>query len=332
MTITTAKVTAVKQAIACTPSIQGKLLNATIVAAHFAGADEIFVLRGTQAIAAMAIGTETIKRVDFITGPGNAFMAEAKRLLFEEIGIDLFAGRLKFSSPDMLAVLIMTSEKVRREAINIVDKLLENLPTAELAGTSWRDYGKVILVDNINKAYKLADKFSSEHVQILTQNPREALEMMSNYGNLFLGEKTCVSYGDRYIGTNDVLPTRKAGNYTGSLWVGKFLKTQTNLPLVHHEIIENGDVILVIGQDSIKIQLSSSFLCLVSPVFKAMLTSPMIEGQRLKERGDRPVEYVLLNDSAEATLHAFKYLYGSDPKMLNLNPDEILQVAVFADK
>ncbi|RSL69673.1 hypothetical protein CEP54_002193 [Fusarium duplospermum] len=254
MTITTAKVAGVKQVIACTPPIQGKLPNATIAAAHFAGADEIFVLGGTQAIAAMAIGTETIKKVDFIAGPGNAFVAEAKRLLFGEIGIDLFAGPTEVlivadeaadpftvatdllsqaeHGPDTPAVLITTSEKVGRETIKIVDKLLENMPTAELAGTSWRDYGEVILVDNINEAYKLADDFSSEHVQILTQNPREALEKMSNYGALFLGEKTCVSYGDKCIGTNHVLPTRKAGNYTGGLWVGKFLKTQTYQEIV----------------------------------------------------------------------------------------------------
>ncbi|KAM0433357.1 hypothetical protein ACHAPT_004234 [Fusarium lateritium] len=254
MTITTAKVAGVKQVIACTPPIQGKLPNATIAAAHFAGADEIFVIGGTQAIAAMAIGTESIKKVDFIAGPGNAFVAEAKRLLFGEIGIDLFAGPTEVlivadeaadpftvatdllsqaeHGPDSPAILITTSEEVGRETIKIIDKLLKNLPTAELAGTSWRDYGEVILVDNIDEAYKLADEFSSEHVQILTRNPREALEKMSNYGALFLGEKTCVSYGDKCIGTNHVLPTRKAGNYTGGLWVGKFLKTQTYQEIV----------------------------------------------------------------------------------------------------
>ncbi|KAJ4116107.1 hypothetical protein NW768_011079 [Fusarium equiseti] len=249
MTITTAKVAGVKQVIACTPPIQGQLPNATIAAAHFAGADEIFILGGTQAIAAMAIGTETIEKVDFIVGPGNAFVAEAKRLLFGEIGIDLFAGPTETlivadefadaftiatdllsqaeHGPDSPAVLITTSELVGNETIKIVDRLLETLPTAELAGTSWKDYGMVILVDNIDEAYKLADEHSSEHVQILTKAPRDALQKMTNYGALFLGEKTCVSYGDKCIGTNHVLPTRKAGNYTGGLWVGKFLKTQT---------------------------------------------------------------------------------------------------------
>ncbi|XEV01449.1 hypothetical protein FSHL1_006736 [Fusarium sambucinum] len=249
MTITTAKVAGVKQVIACTPPIQGKLPDATIAAAHFAGADEIFILGGTQAVAAMAIGTETIEKVDFIAGPGNAFVAEAKRLLFGEIGIDLFAGSTETlivadesadpftvatdllsqaeHGPDSPAVLITTSEIVGNETIKSVDKLLKTLPTAELAGTSWRDYGEVVVVENIDEAYKLADEYSSEHVQILTKTPRDALEKMTNYGALFLGEKTCVSYGDKCIGTNHVLPTRKAGNYTGGLWVGKFLKTQT---------------------------------------------------------------------------------------------------------
>ncbi|KAH6955699.1 histidinol dehydrogenase-domain-containing protein [Ilyonectria sp. MPI-CAGE-AT-0026] len=249
MTITTAKVAGVKQVIACTPPIQGQLPNATVAAAHFAGADEIFILGGTQAIAAMAVGTETVRKVDFIAGPGNAFVAEAKRLLFGEIGIDLFAGPTEVlivadehadpfmvatdllsqaeHGPDSPAILITTSERVGQESLEMVDKLLERLPTAELAGVSWKNYGEVVLVDDIDKAYKLADEYSSEHVQILTQNPREALEKMTNYGALFLGGRTCVSYGDKCIGTNHVLPTRKAGNYTGGLWVGKFLKTQT---------------------------------------------------------------------------------------------------------
>ncbi|KAG5759250.1 hypothetical protein H9Q72_012616 [Fusarium xylarioides] len=249
MTITTAKVAGVKQVIACTPPIQGKLPNATIAAAHFAGADEIFILGGTQAAAAMAIGTETFKKVDFIAGPGNAFVAEAKRLLFGEIGIDLFAGPTETlivadetadpltvatdllsqaeHGPDSPAILITTSELVGNETIAIIDTLLKNLPTTELAGTSWRDYGEVILVNDIDEAFKVADEYSSEHVQILTKTPRDAINKMTNYGALFLGDKTTVSFGDKCIGTNHVLPTHKAGNYTGGLWVGKFLKTQT---------------------------------------------------------------------------------------------------------
>ncbi|KAI0126389.1 histidinol dehydrogenase [Xylariales sp. AK1849] len=249
MTILTAKVAGVKHVIACTPPIAGQIPHATVAAAHFAGADEIFLLGGTQAIAAMALGTETVKKVDFIAGPGNSFVAEAKRQLFGEIGIDLLAGPTEVlivadehadpftaatdllsqaeHGPDTPAVLITTSEKVGQETIRYCDEILKKMPTAELAGTSWRDYGEVIVVDDLDEAYELADVYSSEHVQILTQKPREALEKMTNYGALFLGEKTCVSYGDKCIGTNHVLPTRKAGRYTGGLWVGKYLKTQT---------------------------------------------------------------------------------------------------------
>ncbi|ETS72928.1 Histidinol dehydrogenase 1 [Pestalotiopsis fici W106-1] len=249
MTILTAKVAGVKHVIACTPPIAGQIPHATVAAAHFAGADEIFLLGGTQAIAAMALGTETIRKVDFIAGPGNAFVAEAKRQLFGEIGIDLLAGPTEVlivaddhadpftiatdllsqaeHGPDSPAVLITTSESVGRESIRYVDEILKKMPTAELAGTSWREFGEVIVVDSLDEAYELADVYSSEHVQIFTQQPREALEKMRNYGALFLGEKTCVSYGDKCIGTNHVLPTRGAGRYTGGLWVGKYLKTQT---------------------------------------------------------------------------------------------------------
>lgn len=249
MTILTAKVAGVRRVVACTPPIHGAVPHATVAAAHLAGADEIFILGGTQAIAAMAIGTETVPRVEFLAGPGNAFVAEAKRQLFGEIGIDLLAGPTEVlivaddaadpftvatdllsqaeHGPDTPAVLITTSEEVAREVMRLVEVQLRGLCTAELAGTSWRDYGEVVIVDNLTEAYALADEYASEHVQILTRNPREALDKMRNYGALFLGEKTCVSYGDKVIGTNHVLPTRKAGRYTGGLWVGKYLKTQT---------------------------------------------------------------------------------------------------------
>lgn len=219
MTITTAKVAGVKHVIACTPPINGQIPHATVAAAHLAGADEIFILGGTQAVAAMAIGTETIKKVEFLAGPGNAFVAEAKRQLFGEIGIDLLAGPTETlivadthadpftvatdllsqaeHGPDTPAVLITTSEEVARESIRLVDEQLKTLSTAELAATSWRDYGEVVVVDDLDEAFALADDFASEHVQILTQKPREALEKMTNYGALFLGEKTCVSYGDK---------------------------------------------------------------------------------------------------------------------------------------
>ncbi|KAI5457515.1 histidinol dehydrogenase [Mariannaea sp. PMI_226] len=249
MTIVTAKAAGVPHVIACTPPILGQLPHATIAAAHFAGADEIFVLGGVQAIAAMAVGTETVSKVDFIAGPGNSFVAEAKRQLFGTIGIDLPAGPTEVlivaddkadyftvatdllsqaeHGPDTPAVLITTSKKLGEEVVKEVARQLKNLPTAGLAAVSWENFGEVIVVDNLDEAYKLADKYASEHVQILTEKPREALEKMKAYGALFLGEKTCVSYGDKVIGTNHVLPTKGAANFTGGLWVGKYLKTVT---------------------------------------------------------------------------------------------------------
>ncbi|KAI0474036.1 histidinol dehydrogenase [Xylariaceae sp. FL0804] len=264
MTILTAKVAGVPHVVACTPPIAGEVPDATVAAAHLAGADEIFLLGGTQAIAAMALGTETIRKVDFIAGPGNAFVAEAKRQLFGEIGIDLLAGPTETlivaddaadpftlatdllsqaeHGPDSPCVLITTSEAVGRETARLADELLlrSGMSTAELAATSWRDYGEIVVVDgdgdnggdgtgigDIDAAYAVADGYASEHVQILTREPRRALDKMRNYGALFLGEKTCVSYGDKCIGTNHVLPTRGAGRYTGGLWVGKYLRTQT---------------------------------------------------------------------------------------------------------
>jgi sulfopropanediol 3-dehydrogenase len=216
---------------------------------HLAGADDIFLLGGVQAVAAMAVGTETVGRVDLLAGPGNAYVAEAKRQLFGEVGIDLFAGPTEIlvvaddsadpfvvavdllsqaeHGPDSPAVLITTSEDVARTAMAHIDRLLPNMPTNDMAGPAWRDHGQVHLVDDLDEAYRLADGFASEHVQILTRQPREALEKMRNYGALFLGEGTCVSYGDKCIGTNHVLPTRGAARYTGGLWVGKYLRTVT---------------------------------------------------------------------------------------------------------
>ncbi|KLJ12133.1 histidinol dehydrogenase [Blastomyces silverae] len=249
MTILTAKVAGVNHVTACTPPINGEIPNATVAAMHLAGADEIFILGGVQAIAAMAVGTESIRKVDFIAGPGNAFVAEAKRQLFGEIGIDLFAGPTEVlivadekadpftiatdllsqaeHGPDSPAVLITTSEDSAKQVMTFIDRLLVTLSTAAIASTAWRSFGEVAIVDNIDQAYALADEYAFEHVQILTEQPREALEKMRNYGAIFLGEKTCVSYGDKVIGTNHVLPTRKAARYTGGLWVGKFLRTVT---------------------------------------------------------------------------------------------------------
>ncbi|PWY94370.1 histidinol dehydrogenase 1 [Aspergillus sclerotioniger CBS 115572] len=249
MTILTAKVAGVPHVVGCTPPIGGQIPHATVAAMHLAGADEIHLLGGVQAIAAMAVGTETIHKVDFIAGPGNAFVAEGKRQLFGEVGIDLFAGPTEIlivadetadpftvatdilsqaeHGPDSPAVIITTSERVGQAAIDIIHQLLPNLPTDELAGTSWDRFGEAIVVDSPEEAWQLADEYASEHVQILTKRPREALEKMTAYGALFLGEKTCVSYGDKVIGTNHVLPTKKGARYTGGLWVGKYLRTVT---------------------------------------------------------------------------------------------------------
>ena len=219
MTILTAKVAGVPNVVACTPPIAGKIPHATIAAMHLAGADQIFLLGGVQAIAAMALGTESIDVCDFVAGPGNAFVAEAKKQLFGEIGIDLLAGPTEVlivadehadpfmvavdllsqaeHGPDTPAVLITNSEEVGRQTMQHVERLLPNLPTKALAGTSWKNFGEVVVVADLDEAYALADEYASEHVQILTQRPREALQKMKNYGAIFLGANTCVSYGDK---------------------------------------------------------------------------------------------------------------------------------------
>lgn len=249
MTIITAKVAGVKRVAACTPLIHGEVPDATVAAMHLAGADEIYLLGGIQAVAAMAIGTETIRPVAMLAGPGNAFVAEAKRQLFGEVGIDLFAGPTEVlivadedadpfivavdllsqaeHGPDSPAVLITTSEELGRQVVEHIDTLLVDMPTRDYAAPAWRDWGAVHVVSSLKDAYVLADEYAYEHVQILTKEPRIALNMMHNYGALFLGEGTCVSYGDKVIGTNHVLPTRGAARYTGGLWVGKYLRTVT---------------------------------------------------------------------------------------------------------
>ena len=249
MTVVTAKVAGVERVAATTPPNQGSVPPVSVAAMHLAGADEIYVLGGVQAIGALALGTETISPVNLLTGPGNAFVAEAKRQLFGEVGIDLFAGPTEVlivaddtadpfvvaadllsqaeHGPDSPVVLVTTSERVGRETIAEVGRQLRNLPTNGIAAVSWDNYGEVHRVDTIEEAFALADQFASEHVQILTSEPRRALTGMRDYGALFLGEKTCVAYGDKAIGTNHVLPTLGAARYTGGLWVGKFLKTVT---------------------------------------------------------------------------------------------------------
>ncbi|GAA4877397.1 histidinol dehydrogenase [Saccharopolyspora cebuensis] len=249
MTILTAKAAGVPRVVACTPPIRGEVPAATVAAMHLAGADEIHLLGGVQAVVSMALGTESMAPVDMLAGPGNAFVAEAKRQLYGEIGIDLFAGPTEIlvladetadpfvvavdllsqaeHGPDSPAVLITTSESLGRTVLEHVDALLPDMPTRDNAEPAWRDHGEVHVVDDLDAAYALADTYASEHVQVLTARPREALEVMRNYGALFLGEGTCVSYGDKVIGTNHVLPTRGAARYTGGLWVGKYLKTVT---------------------------------------------------------------------------------------------------------
>ncbi|EMR06816.1 Sulfopropanediol 3-dehydrogenase [Bhargavaea cecembensis DSE10] len=249
MSVLTAKVAGVKRVIACTPPINGEIPEATVAAMHLAGADEIYLLGGIQAMGAMAIGTETIESVDMIVGPGNAFVAEAKRQLYGRVGIDLFAGPTETlvvadetSDAEIIATdllgqgehgptspgaLVTTSEKLAYETLEEIERQLEVLPTADVARVSWDDYGQVIVVDSIEEAREVADEMAYEHVEILTENPDYFLENMTNYGCLFLGPETNVAYGDKVIGTNHTLPTKGAARYTGGLWVGKFIKTVT---------------------------------------------------------------------------------------------------------
>ena len=247
MSIVTARVAGVKRIIACAPPFKGGPHPAIVAAMHFGGADEIYVLGGVQAVAAMALGTETIAPVDMIVGPGNAYVAEAKRQLFGRVGIDLLAGPTEtlviaddsvdgeLCAADLLgqaehgynspAVLLTNSEKLARDTMAEVERQLTILPTAEIARKSWADYGQVIVCDSYEEMVRVADEIASEHVQVMTRDPDYFLNNMTNYGALFLGHLTNVSYGDKVIGTNHTLPTRKAARYTGGLWVGKFMKT-----------------------------------------------------------------------------------------------------------
>jgi sulfopropanediol 3-dehydrogenase len=249
MSIVTAKVAGVKRIIACAPPFKGGPHPAIVAAMHFGGADEIFVLGGVQAVAAMALGTETIEPVDMIVGPGNAYVAEAKRQLFGRVGIDLLAGPTEtliiadesvdgeICATDLLgqaehgptspAVLITNSEKLARATMAEVERLLSILPTAEAAGQAWKDYGEVIVCDDEAEMIAEADRIASEHVQVMTRDPDVFLNGMKNYGSLFLGPRTNVAYGDKVIGTNHTLPTKKNARFTGGLWVGKFIKTCT---------------------------------------------------------------------------------------------------------
>ncbi len=249
MSIVTAKVAGVPRVIAAAPPFNGRPSAAIVVAMDMAGADEIYVLGGVQAVGAMALGTETIMPVDMLVGPGNAYVAEAKRQLFGRVGIDLFAGPTETliiaddsvdaelcaadllgqaeHGPDSPAILLTNSEKLALETMTEVEHQLKGLPTGEVAGKSWHDHGQVIVCDTYDEMVQVADQIASEHVQVMTSDPDFFLNRMKNYGALFLGPETNVAFGDKVIGTNHTLPTRKAARYTGGLWVGKFIKTCT---------------------------------------------------------------------------------------------------------
>lgn len=249
MSVVTAKAAGVKRVVACAPPFGGAPHPAIITAMHLGGADEIYCLGGVQAIAAMALGTAQIAPVDMIAGPGNAFVAEAKRQLFGRIGIDLLAGPTEtliiaddscdaeMAAVDLLgqaehgpaspAVLLTTSKRLADETPGAIAKVLSWLPTADVAGAAWQNCGEIILVDTVDELVAKADEIASEHVQVLTSDPDYFLRRLSNFGALFLGPRTNVSFGDKVIGTNHTLPTMKAARYTGGLWVGKFIKTCT---------------------------------------------------------------------------------------------------------
>ncbi len=249
MSVVTAKVAGVKRIIASAPPQGGAPHPAIVAAMHLGGADEIYCLGGIQAVGAMALGTETIAPVDMLVGPGNAFVAEAKRQLFGRVGIDLFAGPTEtmviadetvdaeICATDLLgqaehgvnspAVLLTNSERLARETMREIERLLTILPTGATARKSWEDYGEIIVCDSYQEMLEQADFIASEHVQVMTDRDDWFLENMTSYGALFLGARTNVAYGDKVIGTNHTLPTKKAGRYTGGLWVGKFLKTHS---------------------------------------------------------------------------------------------------------
>ncbi len=249
MSVLTAKVAGVGRVVTCAPPYQGRPAAAIVAAQHMAGANEIYALGGIQAVGAMALGTQSIAPVDILVGPGNAFVAEAKRQLYGRVGIDLFAGPTETlviaddtvdaeicatdllgqaeHGPDSPSILLTTSEKLARATMAEVERLLTILPTAGHAGRAWANYGQVIVADDHDEALRIANDLASEHVQIMTDRDEWYHDNMVNYGALFLGPRTNVAYGDKVIGTNHTLPTKKAARYTGGLWVGKFLKTCT---------------------------------------------------------------------------------------------------------
>ena len=263
MSVLTAKVAGVRRVIACAPPYQGAPNDAIVAAMHLAGADEIYCLGGVQAVGAMSIGTDSISPVDMIVGPGNAFVAEAKRQLFGRVGIDLLAGPTEtliiaddtcdgeMCATDLLgqaehgptspAVLLTTSARIVEETISEIERQLKTLETADVASQAWEDFGQIILCDTVDEMVKVADDLAYEHVQVMTEDPQYFHNNMKNYGALFLGQETNVSYGDKVIGTNHTLPTKKAARYTGGLWVGKFIKTCTYQRVSEAATVEIGE-------------------------------------------------------------------------------------------
>ncbi|HEV2518047.1 MAG TPA: histidinol dehydrogenase [Devosia sp.] len=275
MSVLTAKVAGCGRVITCAPPFNGKAAPAIVAAQHMAGADEIYVLGGIQAVGAMAIGTESIKPVDMLVGPGNAYVAEAKRQLFGRVGIDLFAGPTEtlviadesvdgeLCATDLLgqaehgptspAILLTNSEKLARETMDYVERLLQILPTGEVARQSWLDFGEVIVCDSYEEMVEVADRIASEHVQVMTDRDLWFRDTLQNYGALFLGPRTNVAYGDKVIGTNHTLPTMKAARYTGGLWVGKFLKTCT------WQIVESDEASALVGEYASRLSMLEGF-------------------------------------------------------------------------
>lgn len=275
MTILTARVAGCERVITCAPPFDGRISEKIVAAQALAGADEIYCLGGVQAVAAMAYGTESIAPVDMLAGPGNAYVAEAKRLLFGKVGIDLFAGPTEtliiaddsvdgeLVATDILgqaehgvnspAVLITNSEKLARDTLAEVERLLKIIPTAAIAAKAWEDFGEIILCDTLEEMVSEGDRVASEHVQVMTRDPGHFLDAMKNYGAFFLGARTNVSYGDKVIGTNHTLPTNRAARYTGGLWVGKFLKTCT------YQRIETDEASALIGSYCSRLCLMEGF-------------------------------------------------------------------------
>ena len=275
MSVLTAAVAGVPRIVACTPPFKGEPNPAVIAAIHLAGAHEIYVLGGIQAIGAMAIGTETIDPVHMLVGPGNAFVAEAKRQLFGRVGIDLFAGPTEtmviaddtvdaeLCATDLLGqaehgynspcVLVTNSEKLARDTLSEIERLLEILPTADTARVSWADYGEVIVCDSYDDMLDVANDVASEHVQVMTDRDQWFLDHMTCYGALFLGPRTNVANGDKVIGTNHTLPTMKAGRYTGGLWVGKYLKTHS------YQRVETDEAAATVGAYCSRLSLLEGF-------------------------------------------------------------------------